>query len=313
MCNMETQVVSIKKNIYEDWILHKHYAKRLCSVSYAFGLYINKMIEGVITFGMPPSSTLAESICGKDNAKYVLELNRLIINDNLPKNTLSQFVSKSINLLKKPKIIVSFADPNMNHSGYIYQATNFIYTGQSSNVFQYIDKDGKEFHFRNIGHYQKNNKLNVSLVKRRKNEDLIDKIKIGNYLRSYKGNYTAKQLDNIFNYKDTSAHWFRLDSGFSFPKINDWIKLKEILKFDDKFDKIMTDYEYIPDSNEIIKKLQLKKQEIKGKHRYVYFSSNKKDKKIFLKNFKLNIFTYPKDKNTNYDTSKNIKSQMLLI
>ena len=65
MCNMETQVVSIKKNIYEDWILHKHYAKRLCSVSYAFGLYIDKIIEGVITFGMPPSSTLAESICGK--------------------------------------------------------------------------------------------------------------------------------------------------------------------------------------------------------------------------------------------------------
>lgn len=310
---METQVVSIKKNIYEDWILHKHYAKRLCSVSYAFGLYINKMIEGVITFGMPPSSTLAESICGKEYAQYVLELNRLIINDNLPKNTLSQFVSKSINLLQKPKIIVSFADPNMNHSGYIYQATNFIYTGQSSNVFQYIDKDNKEFHFRNIGHYQKNNKLNVSLVKRRKNEDLIDKIEIGNYLRSYKGNYTAKQLDNIFHYKDTSAHWFRLDSGFSFPKIDDWIKLKEILKFDDKFDKIMTDYEFIPDSNEIVEKLQLKKQEIKGKHRYVYFSSNKKDKKMFLKSFKLNIFTYPKDKNTNYDTSKNIKSQMLLI
>ncbi len=313
MCSLETSIVSIKKNIYEDWILHKHYAKRLCSVSYAFGLYINKVIEGVITFGMPPSSTLAESICGKENAQYVLELNRLIINDNLPKNTLSQFVSKSINLLKKPKIIVSFADPNMNHSGYIYQATNFIYTGQSSNVFQYIDKNGKEFHFRNIGHYQKNNKLNVSLVKRRKNEDLIDKIAIGNYLRSYKGSYTAKQLDKIFGYKDTSAHWFRLDSGFSFPKIDDWIKLKEILKFDDKFDKIMTDYEFIPDPNEIVKKLQLKKKEIKGKYRYVYFSSNKKDKKMFLKNFKLNIFTYPKDKNTNYDTSKNIKSQMLLI
>ena len=29
-----------------------------------------------------------------------------------------------------------------------------------------IDKDGKEFHFRNIGHYQKNNKLKVQLVKR---------------------------------------------------------------------------------------------------------------------------------------------------
>ena len=310
---METNIVSIKKNIYEDWILHKHYAKRLCSVSCAFGLYIDKMIEGVITFGMPPSSTLAESICGKDNSKYVLELNRLIINNNLPKNTLSQFVSKSIKMLKKPKIIVSFADPNMNHSGYIYQATNFIYTGQSSNVFQFIDKDGKEFHFRNIGHYQKNNKLKVQLVKRRKNEDLINKIEIANYLRNCKRDYTAKQIDQIFGYKDTAAHWFRLDSGFSFPKINDWIKLKKILKFDNKYDKIMTDYEFIPDSNEIIKKLKLIKKEIKGKHRYVYFSCNKKDKKMFLKNFKLDKLPYPKDKNINYNSGKKIAGQMLLI
>ena len=310
---METNIVSIKKNIYEDWILHKHYAKRLCSVSCAFGLYIDKMIEGVITFGMPPSSTLAESICGKDNSKYVLELNRLIINNNLPKNTLSQFVSKSIKMLKKPKIIVSFADPNMNHSGYIYQATNFIYTGQSSNVFQLIDKDGKEFHFRNIGHYQKNNKLKVSLVKRRKNEESINKLEIGNYLRNFKGNYTAGQLDKIFGYKDTAAHWFRLDSGFSFPKIDDWIKLKKILKFEDKFDKIMTDYEFIPDSSEIIKKLKLVKKEVKGKHRYIYFSCNKKDKRNFINSFKLKKFPYPKDKNLKYHLGKKIATQMLLI
>ena len=54
---------------------------------------IEKMIEGVITFGMPPSSTLAESICGKEYAKYVLELNRLTISENLHKNTLSQLSS----------------------------------------------------------------------------------------------------------------------------------------------------------------------------------------------------------------------------
>jgi hypothetical protein len=62
----EQVILPINKSIYEKWILQKHYSKRLCSVSFAFGLYINKMIEGVITFGMPPSSTLAESICGKN-------------------------------------------------------------------------------------------------------------------------------------------------------------------------------------------------------------------------------------------------------
>ncbi len=83
-------------------------------------------------------------------------------------------------MLEKPKIIISFADPNNFHHGYIYQATNFIYTGISSNTTQLIDKFGNEFHFRNIGHYQKNNKLDVQLVKRRKQEDKLDKIEIAN-------------------------------------------------------------------------------------------------------------------------------------
>ena len=75
----------------------------------------------------------------------------------------------------------------------------------------------------------------------------------------------------------------------------------------------MTDYEFIPDSNEIIKKLKLLKKEVKGKHRYVYFSCNKKDKKMFLKNFKLDKLPYPKDKNINYNSGKKIIGQMLLI
>ena len=148
-------VKSIDSYECKDWLLNKHYAKRLCSISYSFGLYFKNILQGVCTFGMPPSSTLAESICGKELKSNVLELNRLVVNDNLPKNCLSYFVSNSIKKLPNNKIIVSFADSNMNHNGYIYQATNFIYTGVSSNTSKLIDKEGKEFHFRNIGHKQK--------------------------------------------------------------------------------------------------------------------------------------------------------------
>ena len=311
---MDNKIVvrPIQKAEYEKWLLQKHYAKRLCSVSYAYGLYINKMIEGVITFGMPPSSNLAESICGKEYHKIVLELNRLITNENLPKNTLSQFVSKAIKNLPKPKIIISFADPNMNHNGYIYQATNFIYTGRSTNTEQLVDKDGKEFHFRNIGHYQKNNKLNVNLVKRRKDEEKIDKIEIAKYLKLHKADYTAKKLDKIFGYKDTSAHWFRLDSGFSFPSIDDWIKLKKLLKFDNKYDDIMTSYKLVPDVSEIIKKLKLKKKQIRGKHRYIYIFSDKRTKKQIFSKLRLKVMEYPKSINKKYENIE-MGGQMLLI
>jgi len=286
---------------YKHWIEEMHYAKRMPSISFAYGMFVNNKLSGVCTFGMPPSSTLAQSIAGKNYKDIVIELNRLITLDNLPKNSLSQFVSQSFSLLPKPKIIVSFADPNNNHHGYIYQATNFIYTGESTNTSQWIDAEGKEFHFRNIGHYQKNNRLNVSLNKRRLNEDKINRDDIANYLRDYKGKYTAKDLDNIFGYKDTAAHWFRTDVGFSFPRIDDWIKLKTILNFDDTYDSVMSAYELVPCANEIIKKLKLQKIKIKGKHRYIYICANKKDKKNIMQNFKLKSLPYPKGKNKNYE------------
>lgn len=295
------EVKSIDSFLCKDWLLNKHYAKRMCSILYSFGLYDkNLILQGVCTFGMPPSPTLCESICGKEYKDIVLELNRLVVNDNLEKNVLSFFVSNCLNMLPKPKIIVSFSDKNMNHNGYIYQACNFIYTGTTSNTTKLIDKNGEEFHFRNIGHYQKNNKISVSTIKRRINEHKINKIEIANYLKQYKGNYTYKELDKIFGYKDTCAHWFRTDSGFSFPNVDDWVSLKNILNFDDKFDEIMMDFEMVADSNEIIKKLKLQKIEILSKNRYVFVSASKKIKNKILKSLKYESIPYPKGDNKKY-------------
>jgi len=233
---MNYTINSIKLTDTADWLLNKHYAKRLCSISHSFGLFDkNKILCGVITFGMPPSSTLGESIFGADYKNIVIELNRLVTNDGMPKNSLSYFVSNSIKLLPNPTIIVSFSDMNQGHNGYIYQATNFIYTGMSTNTTQLIDKDGNEFHFRNIGHYQKNNRINAKLIKRRKNEENIDRVEIAKYLRHYKGELTSKQIDIMTGHKDTAGHWFRTDKGFTFPNVDDWGKLKKILKFNEKY------------------------------------------------------------------------------
>jgi len=114
-----------------DWLLHKHYAKRIPSISYAFGLYEKEVLKGVLTIGKPASPSLCDGICGKEYSKYVYELNRLCVEDNLEKNTLSFFVGKCLKLIPDNMILVSYADTSMNHNGYIYQATNWIYTGLS--------------------------------------------------------------------------------------------------------------------------------------------------------------------------------------
>ncbi len=56
---------------------------------------------------------------------------------------------------------------------------------------------------------------------------------------------TARELDNIFSYKDTAGHWFRLDRGGSLPKVEDYMRLKEILGFNGEFDKVMTEQHYV--------------------------------------------------------------------
>jgi hypothetical protein len=419
------KVLPIKKGNYEEWITKKHYAKRLCNIMFAFGLFIDKKLEGVITFGMPPSSTLGASVCGDDYKSNVLELNRLITNDDLPKNTLSRFLISAVKMLPKPKIIISFADENFGHRGYIYQATNFIYTGRSSNTKQLIDKDGNEFHFRNIGHEATKLKCKINLqerivnnlsddllkkeylelkhrnrytghcyvatecyyhlcseehyvyhikhegsthwflkdtdgkvidltseqflsnvpyhnakrgffltkrpskrtkiliervmqkpfkiLKKRFNEELLDRIEITNYLRQNKGNYKTKDIDNLMGYKDCAGHWFRLDkSGHAYPDVDDWFTLKEILKFDSTHDTAMNQFILVPDSNEIIKKLGLQEKEILGKHRYIYLHADKRQKKDMLKKFKLSQYPYPKGQNNSYFVDKSQKSAVQL-
>ena len=132
----------------KTWLLNKHYAKRMPSISYAFGLYDDELV-GVCTFGYPPNYNYNEGKCVFNNYKCLtLELNRLVVNDGLPKNSLSFFVSKSLKILPKPNCVVSYADPNNGHHGYIYQATNWMYTGVSTPKHKYILEDGTEFDIR---------------------------------------------------------------------------------------------------------------------------------------------------------------------
>jgi hypothetical protein len=108
-----------------------HYAKRIPSITHAFGLFENNALVGVITYGTPPSSTLINGICGPEWAEHVLELNRLCLLNNKPHEA-SRLVAGSFKYLPKPSIIVSFADTSQQHEGIVYQATNFMYTGLSA-------------------------------------------------------------------------------------------------------------------------------------------------------------------------------------
>lgn len=155
------KVMPIKKEDYKEWLLYKHYAKRIPSISYAFGLFKDDLI-GILTIGKPASNPLCVGVCGKENSKYVYELNRLCVNDGLEKNVLSYFVGKVLKMLDK-KILVSYADTYQNHHGYIYQATNWIYTGATKERTDIGGEDNTHSrHYDKNLDYSKNRKFRSS-------------------------------------------------------------------------------------------------------------------------------------------------------
>jgi len=147
------KVNTISKKQAKNWILNKHYAKRLPSISYAYGLYEDKESVGVCTFGPPPRPmNNGECIFENYNVK-TLELNRLITEDNLPKNALSYFVGDCLKSLPSPCCVVSYADYTFGHTGYIYQATNWIYTGLNAVHEKKIKYNGEDLHPRTARNY----------------------------------------------------------------------------------------------------------------------------------------------------------------
>ena len=149
-------VRSIPTSEAKEWVLYKHYAHRLPCIVYSFGLYLigggqtSPLLSGVCTFGIPPSKDLILGSMGEAYKGNFLELNRLVVNDGLPRNALSFFVSSCLKMLPKPMVVVSYADTSMGHHGYIYQATNWIYTGLSDKRTDWVVEGLEGKHSRHL-------------------------------------------------------------------------------------------------------------------------------------------------------------------
>jgi hypothetical protein len=64
-------------------------------------------------------------------------------------------------LLPTPLVLISYSDLNFGHHGYIYQATNWIYTGESAGRNTFVDKNGKEIHEKTIFDRYGTNKMEI--------------------------------------------------------------------------------------------------------------------------------------------------------
>ena len=143
------EVKRIERKDCEEYILEIHYARRWPPISWAFGLFDKEELIGIVSYGTPLSSTLRVGVAGKEHSCEVIELNRLCLRYNR-KNEASFLVGRSLKLLPKEKIVVSYADTSQNHKGYVYQATNFIYCGLSAKRTDWKIKGKEHLHSQTI-------------------------------------------------------------------------------------------------------------------------------------------------------------------
>lgn len=126
----------------KQFIFKIHYARRMPVVSHAYGLICNGELVGIVTYGIPASSHLCRGVCGEDKKDIVIELNRLCLLYNR-KNEASMLVSRSLKMLPRPKVVVSYADTEQGHLGIVYQASNFLFTGSTRERTDIASADGK--------------------------------------------------------------------------------------------------------------------------------------------------------------------------
>lgn len=143
------KVLPIKNEEAEPWLLYKHYAKRIPIIRFAFGLYENNKLVGIVTYGPTPTPQVQKFMLGLGWENNIVELNRLCI-ETKTKNAASFLISNSLKMLPKPMAVVSYADGGQGHIGYIYQATNFIYTGAVTAHDDEYMVNGKKTHARSL-------------------------------------------------------------------------------------------------------------------------------------------------------------------
>lgn len=132
-------------------IAEAHYIGTPGSTSVSLGIYIDDVIAGVLTYGTIPGNN-ATAVCGPAHKLAVMELTRLALYDWAPRNSESWFIAQTFRWMERNRpdvsILLSYADSSVGHVGTIYQATNWIYTGASTNDMVYRLNSGGAIHAR---------------------------------------------------------------------------------------------------------------------------------------------------------------------
>lgn len=121
-----------------NFIRNNHYSGKIVPNSkFHFGIFYKNKLEGVLQYGNPMDKNKTIGLVKNTKWNNFIELNRMALTDNLPKNAESRSIAITIKLLKKyaPHLdwILTYADGTQCGDGTIYRASGFLLTGIKQN------------------------------------------------------------------------------------------------------------------------------------------------------------------------------------
>jgi hypothetical protein len=122
-----------------------HYTGLGNNVPLRYGLWHGVVLYGVIGYNLPTRQTCA-SVFGEAGIAHVWHMGRLAMADAAPRNSESRLIGGSLRLIEggRPNIwaVLTFAAQSAGHVGYVYQATNALYTGTGGDSSYLLDESG---------------------------------------------------------------------------------------------------------------------------------------------------------------------------
>lgn len=139
------EIKEIDRNLANKTIIKNHYSHKVYNATYIhLGVFFEEKMLGVLQYGYAMNPASQKSVVADTEMDEYLELNRMWLDDSLPKNSESKAISYSIKYIKrkynnKIKWIQSFADERCGKNGIVYQACSFDYYGEHKSDFWELD------------------------------------------------------------------------------------------------------------------------------------------------------------------------------
>lgn len=139
-------VARVSTRDVQEFARRYHYTGVGNNANWRWGLWHGATLHGVVSYNLPTRSVCA-SVFGEEHLHQVWHMGRLVLSEDSPRNSESRLIGGSLRAIEREYpntwAVLTYAATDAGHLGYVYQATNALYTGSAGDPWFYIDSDGR--------------------------------------------------------------------------------------------------------------------------------------------------------------------------